>query len=181
MLPKGTFGKVQQHKTQHQMLLSFTNTAGSRKRQFSTFIHELVRAECGKARTSVPFCLVSAPAAFVFTINLRETRSLWPSQFASHYSSGVIWHCCIHLLTYTVNTLCINCLHAAVELIFYLPTPSFHSTMFLASVFTGTGWSLSEPLKRQFNMLNQKLNLLFVWGQWVLAHFLLHRLAELAQ
>lgn len=139
VLPKGTFGKVQQHKTQHQMLLSFTNTAGSRKRQFSTFIHELVRAECGKARTSVPFCLVSAPAAFVFTINLRETRSLWPSQFASHYSSGVIWHCCIHLLTYTVNTLCINCLHAAVELIFYLPTPSFHSTMFLASVFTGTG------------------------------------------
>lgn len=57
------------------------------------------------------------------------------------------------------------------ELIFYLPTPSFHSTMFLASVLTGTSWSLSEPLTRQFNMLNQKLNLLFVWGQWALAPF----------
>lgn len=108
--PKGTFGKVWQHKTQHQMLLLFKNTAW---RQCSTFIHELVRRWNKHAHLSLPQQHLSSP------LNQgKEVLSFWPCQSGPSYASSgqIIWD---------LNTLTVYKLLRAHLLLPILSTKSF--------------------------------------------------------
>lgn len=139
--PEGTFGKVWWHKTLCQMLLSVKNTARSGKRQrravlHSTFIHELVRAEHGKARTSMTFGLLPL-AAFVFkTIKTRETV---------HFLLQILWWICL-IFFFWSNYMVLNKVYMLLWSLYL--NSSFPFSLSPSLVFSVTGWSMCDPLKK---------------------------------
>lgn len=91
--PKGTFGKVWWHKTQHQTLLSLETTARSGKSQCSTFGYGLVRSVLSWKKHALLFGLY-LNRIFLHHQTWERGFSLFfcPSPFASYSSSSpTLW------------------------------------------------------------------------------------------